>query len=135
MGLRRLRALSLNRKKMIRGRSLSGLRLFDAPGSDHPPGADGIEYPEGENFRYSFIIASSRKQVINQHQRQIDAGSHQHPARFKYRAFPRKTASTAKTAYRDIHIRKNAARFRPFPRPAWNMFPPWKRNGNAGSTA
>ena len=33
-----------------------------------------------ENFWYS-SYASSRKQVINQHQRQIDAGSQQHPAR------------------------------------------------------
>lgn len=79
--------------------------------------------------------ASSRKQVINQHQRQIDAGSHQHPARFQIPRLSKKNRQHRKTAYRDIHIRKNAARFRPFPRPAWNMFPPWKRNGNAGSTA
>ena len=31
--------------------------------------------------------------------------------------------------------RKNAVRLCSFPRPAWAMFPPGKRNGNAGSTA
>ena len=89
---------------------------------------------EGRGTRRIHSAPASRKQGIKQHQRQIGASGQQQPARLQIPCLSQENRQHRKDG-RDIHIRKNSARFLPFPRLSKGIFQPENRRGNAGSTA